>query len=145
MAIFKRASSQALVLAGMMLAGCAMEGGEGSIFTTGSLTNSGSQASAEQKADPVCVTLASRIEQLRKDGIPDKIEKAAAKRYKMTQADLAKADQLTKAEAELQARCSTVPPKATTADATAAEPAAKAAAPKKAAKASTAPAAKTTP
>src|SRR5262245_24677957 len=72
MAIFKRASSQALVLAGVMLAGCAMEGGDG-IFTTGSLTGN-QQAAADAKADPACVTLASRIEALRKDGIPDKIE-----------------------------------------------------------------------
>ena len=134
MAIFKRASSQALVLAGVLLAGCAMEGGDG-IFTTGSLTG---QASADQKNDPVCITLASRIETLRKEGIQDKIEKAAAKRYKMTQADLGKADQLNKANADFQTRCSTVPTKPTTAEApAAAEPAAKAA-PKKAAKASAA-------
>ncbi len=137
MAIFKRASSQALVLAGVMLAGCAMEGGDG-LFTTGSLV---SGQTAEAKADPACVTLASRIEALRKDGIADKIEKAAAKRYKMTQADLGKADQLTKANAEFQAKCSTVTPRPVTAE-TPAEPAAKAA-PKKAAKASAAPAAKT--
>jgi hypothetical protein len=41
------------------------------------------QTTAETKADPACVALVSRIEALRKDGIPDKIEKAAAKRYKM--------------------------------------------------------------
>jgi hypothetical protein len=132
MAIIKRASSQALVLAGLMLAGCAMEGSDG-LFTTGSLT--GSATASAEKADPACVTLASRIESLRKDGIPDKIEKAAAKRYRMTQADLGKADQLTKANAEFQARCSTVMPRPTTAAAPA-EPAASAA-PKKAAKAST--------
>jgi hypothetical protein len=138
MAIFKRASSQALVLAGVMLAGCAMEGGDG-LFTTGSLV---SGQTAEAKADPACVTLASRIEALRKDGIADKIEKAAAKRYRMTQADLGKADQLTKANAEFQAKCSTVPQRPVTAEAPATEPAVKAA-PKKAARASTAPAAKT--
>jgi hypothetical protein len=133
MAIIKRASSQALALAGVLLAGCAVEGGDG-IFTTGSLTG---QASADQKADPVCVTLASRIETLRKEGIQDKIEKAAAKRYKMTQSDLGKADQLNKANADFQTRCS-VGPKPTTAEAPpAAEPAK--AAPKKAAKASSAP------
>jgi hypothetical protein len=141
MAIFKRASSQALVLAGVMLAGCAMEGGDG-LFTTGSLV---SGQTAEAKTDPACVTLASRIEALRKDGITDKIEKAAAKRYKMTQSDLGKADQLNKANAEFQAKCSNVTPRPVTAEAPAAtEPAAKAA-PKKAAKASTAPAAKATP
>ena len=135
MAIIKRASSQALVLTGLMLAGCAMEGGDG-LFTTGSLTGSANQAAAESKTDPVCITLASRIETLRKEGVQDKIEKAAAKRYKMTQADLGKADQLNKANAEFQARCSTVTPRPTTAEAApaASEPAA---APKKTAKAGT--------
>jgi hypothetical protein len=130
MAIFKRASSQALVLGALVLAGCA-EGGD-NIFTTGSLV----QPTADTKADPACVTLAARIEALRKEGIADKIEKAAARRYKMTRADLGKADQLTKASGELQARCSTVPPRSTTtADAPPAADKSKAAAPKKAAKA----------
>ena len=40
----------------------------------------------------------------------DKIEKAAAKRYKLTSADLGKADALTKASAELQLRCTTLTP-----------------------------------
>ena len=76
MAIIKRASSQALVLTGLMLAGCAMEGGDG-LFTTGSLTGSANQAAAESKTDPACITLASRIETLLKEGVQDKIEKAA--------------------------------------------------------------------
>jgi hypothetical protein len=103
MAIYNRAS-WALVLGGVLLAGCA-DGNDG-LFTTGSLTGGG--AATETKADPACMTLASRIEALRRDGIPEKIEKAAAKRYKMTQSDLGKADQLTKASAEFQTRCSTV-------------------------------------
>ena len=111
MAIFKRASSRALVLGGLVLAGCA-EGGD-NIFTTGSLSG---QPTAEKKADPACVTLAARIDVLRKEGIPDKIEKAAARRYKMTQADLGKADQLTKTNAEFRGRCSTMPPTTTTAE-----------------------------
>ena len=127
MAIFKRASSRALVLGGLVLAGCA-EGGD-NIFTTGSLSGQ-----PEAKADPACVTLVANIETLRKEGIADKIEKAAAKRYRMTQADLKKADQLTKANAEFQGRCSTVRP--TTTATTAAAPAdTTKAAPKKAAKA----------
>jgi flavin-dependent dehydrogenase len=136
MAIWKRASSQALVLAGVLLAGCAMEGSDG-IFTTGSLTSMQQTAAADGKADPACLTLASRIEALRKDGIPDKIEKAAAKRYKMTHADLNKADQLTKTNAEFQARCSTVKTAPVAAEAPhAAHPATKTAA-RKATKAST--------
>jgi hypothetical protein len=43
--------------------------------------------------------------------VADKIEKAAVKKYKMTNADLAKADQLTKANAEFQLRCSTITPR----------------------------------
>jgi hypothetical protein len=139
MAIFKRASSQALVLCGLVLVGCA-EGGD-NIFTTGSLVGQ-----PAEKADPACVTLASNIEALRKEGIADKIEKAAAKRYKMTQADLKKADQLTKANAEFQGRCSNVTPKATTTTAAAAPAeAAKAAPAKKAAKTSGSAAKTTTP
>ena len=103
MAIYKRAS-WALVLGGVLLAGCA-EGNDG-LFTTGSLTG-GPQAVSE-KTDPACMSLATRIEALRREGIPEKIEKAATKRYRMTQADLGKADQLTKANAEFQARCSNV-------------------------------------
>ncbi|HSR80796.1 MAG TPA: hypothetical protein VLL28_08465 [Hyphomicrobiaceae bacterium] len=106
-----RAAAKALALAGVAvaLAGCAGEGE--SIFTTGALGTS-----AEAKLDPMCVTLASRIEALRKEGIAEKIEKAAAKKYKMTQSDLNKADQLTKANADFQLRCSTIMPKSATAD-----------------------------
>ncbi len=64
------------------------------------------------KVDPACVTLTAQIDALRKDGIQEKIEKAAAKKYKMTALDLAKADQLNKANADFQARCSTLAPKA---------------------------------
>ena len=141
MAIFKRASSKALVLAGLVLAGCAGEGGE-SIFTTGSLISNQQAAAPEPKVDPACVTLASRIDALRKEGVADKIEKAAAKRYRMTQADLTKADQLTKVSAEFQLRCSTITPRTATAQpqpsapppATAASPPAKTVAKKAATK-----------
>src|SRR5262245_48991403 len=107
-----RAAAKALALAGVAvaLAGCAGDGSD-SLFTTGAL---GSMA--ESKVDPMCVTLASRIETLRKEGIAEKIEKAAAKKYKMTQSDLNKADQLTKANADFQLRCSTIMPKSATAD-----------------------------
>ena len=119
MAIFNRAASLALALAGLVLAGCSGEGTDG-IFT-GSLANNTQNASApEARIDPVCVSLVSRIDTLRREGVGDKIEKAAAKRYKMTSADLGKVDQLTKANAEFQMRCSTVAPN--TAQAPAAPP-----------------------
>ncbi len=114
MAIFNRAAPLALALAGLLLAGCSGEGADG-IFT-GSLANN-TQAPPVQEAriDPVCVSLVSRIETLRREGVGDKIEKAAAKRYKMTTGDLGKVDQLTKASAEFQLRCSTITPAGNTA------------------------------
>jgi outer membrane murein-binding lipoprotein Lpp len=112
MAMVFRAST-ALVLAGVLLAGCSGENGVG--FTTGAL---GTQtATAEPKVDPACVTLAAKIDGLRKEGIADKIEKAAAKKYKMTHSDLLKADQLMKADADFQGRCATIAPKPNTAQA----------------------------
>lgn len=65
----------------------------------------------QPKVDPACVTLTAQIDALRKDGVQEKIEKAAAKKYKMTALDLAKADQLNKANADFQARCSTLAPR----------------------------------
>ena len=110
MAKVDRAAAGALMLASLLLAGCSGETAEG-IFT-GSLANNSAKTTpvAEAKVDPVCVSLVARIDQLRREGIGDKIEKAAAKRYKMTQSDLGKADQLVKASSEFQLRCSTITP-----------------------------------
>lgn len=123
MFIFNRAAAMALALAGVALAGCSGEGTDG-LFTGSLANNTQAPPAAEAKIDPVCVSLVSRIDMLRREGIGDKIEKAASKRYKMTQADLGKADQLTKANAEFQMRCSTVAP-STTAQAPVTAPAAK--------------------
>ena len=126
MSLMLRAST-ALLLAGV-LAGCAADGTD-NLFTTGALGSSQVAAASEQKIDPACVTLASRIEALRREGVLEKIEKAAAKKYKMTQADLVKVDQLTKSNAEYQLRCSTIVPVTTTSvSTTPAKPQAKAAA-----------------
>ncbi len=74
MAIFKRASSQALVLGARPA--CRVRRW---VATTSSPRGrSPVSQRRDAKADPACVTLASRIETLRKEGIPDKIEKAAA-------------------------------------------------------------------
>lgn len=110
MSLTLRASSKALVLASLLLAGCAADGSP-NFFTTGALGTSETAAAPEPKVDPACVALVSRIEALRKEGVAEKIEKAATKKYKMTNADLAKADQLTKANADFQLRCSTIMPR----------------------------------
>jgi hypothetical protein len=108
MSLINRAAATTLVLARVALAGCAGDGGMDNLFTAGSLGTQTQAAAAEQKIDPACVTLASRIEALRKEGVAEKLEKAANKKYKMTQADLTKADQLAKADADFQSRCSTI-------------------------------------
>jgi len=112
MSTLTRAAALMLALAGLALAGCAGEGNEGILGTsfTGFTTGSTQAAAPEPRVDPACVSLASRIETLRKEGIAEKIEKAAAKKYKMTQSDLTKADQLTKANSDFQFRCSTITP-----------------------------------
>jgi len=103
MSSFIHATSYALVAAlGLTLAGCANDnGGIGSMFgptTTASIPE-------KPKVDPVCVSLVSQIDGLKKEGITGKVEKAAAKKYKMTQADLTKVAQLNKANSEFQMRC----------------------------------------
>ncbi|MGE8943003.1 hypothetical protein ACO2I3_13895 [Leptospira interrogans] len=107
-----RAPTPVLVGA-LLLAGCSSDGALLGGMTTASIPE-------QPKVDPVCVTLTTQIEGLRKDGIADKVEKAAAKKYKMKPADLTQADELNKANAEYQARCGLTTTPATT---TAAAPA----------------------
>lgn len=106
----------ALVLIGTIaLAGCATENlfGGGNNLTTASVAEA-------PKVDPACVSLSAQIDQLRKDGVAAKVEKAAAKKYKLTPADAVKADQLNKANADFQAKCSTIAQRSAAAGSTAA-------------------------
>jgi hypothetical protein len=66
------------------------------------------------QVDPACVALAAHIDTLHSGGIADKIEKAAARKYRMKTADIAKANELTKANAEFRDKCSKVPRATTT-------------------------------
>ena len=94
----------------LVLAGCSgndlFNSSSSNDVTTSSLTQAQAQA---PRVDPACGNLALEIDTLRREGVADKVEKAAAKKYKMTPADLAKANQLNKANAEFQAKCSTLP------------------------------------
>lgn len=96
------------------LAGCAADGSLD--LQTSSVNGQTQQAApAAPKVDPVCNALVGQIEELRRDGIAEKIEKAANKKYKMTTADLVKADQLNKANGDFQARCTPQPVQASVA------------------------------
>ena len=62
------------------------------------------------KVDPACTALTAQIDALRKEGVAEKIEKASLKKYKMTTADLAKADQLNKSNTDFQTKCTSYKP-----------------------------------
>jgi hypothetical protein len=116
MALNTHASLMAFALTTALLAGCA--GGANDIFTTGAIGDQAKTARApEPNVDPACISLVTRIDGLRREGIAEKIEKASVKKYKMTQGDLAKTDQLIKANAEFQIQCSTFTAKPKTAQA----------------------------
>jgi hypothetical protein len=123
-----RASALAIAVS-VGLAGCAggldMFGGGGSSDVT---TSSVTQSQA-QRVDPACGNLALEIDTLRREGVADKVDRAAAKKYKMTSADLTKASQLNKANGEFQAKCSALPRTAAAPDAASAAVAKAAAAP----------------
>ena len=101
-------ASAALLFGALLLAGCA----DSNMFGNSELSTS--SIGSQPKVDPACTSLAAQIDTLRREGVADKIEKAAVKKYKMTTADLAKADQLTKANSEFQVKCSTLPPRSAT-------------------------------
>ena len=103
-----------VLIGAVLLAGCSGDGTFlGSPMTTGSI---------QPQIDPACVSLTAEIDGLMKEGVPEKVEKAAANKYRLKKADLAKADRLNKANAEFQNRCALNPTKpAGTTEAKAAE------------------------
>ncbi len=100
----------AIVPITLFAAGCAQDG----TLASGGLSTSSINPQAA-KTDPACMTLATQIETLRKDGVADKVAKAAAKKYRMKTADLAKADELNKANAQFKAKCAPMPSQSKTA------------------------------
>lgn len=98
----------------LMLGGCANDGSStfGSNLFGASATTTAS-IPEKPRTDPACFSLTSQIDTLKKEGVAEKIEKAAAKKYKMTAADLNKAAQLNRANAEFQTKCSTLTTAAT--------------------------------
>ena len=93
------------------LAGCANDGSLSTGLNTGSVNPQTAATSASKSQEALCLTLASQIEALNTEGIPDKVSKAAAKKYKLKSTDLTKADELNKANTEFQGKCSSYPPR----------------------------------
>lgn len=89
------------------LAGCASDGSLA--LSTGSIGENAN--TAESKINPVCVTLMARIDQLRKEGTPERLAKVAAGKTKTANVKreaLARMTELDKANAEFQQKCSTL-------------------------------------
>jgi len=103
------------VIAGAFaLSGCASEGGL-DLLTTGSLAQQEADQPkvAKAKIDPVCIELMTKIDAIRKDGLTERIEKVGegkGKTANVKRASLAKMAELDKANAEFQAKCSTLAP-----------------------------------
>ena len=98
----------ALVAGSALLAGCA---DNNSLFgNSANLTTASVTPTAAPKVDPACATLTAQIDTLRKEGIAEKVEKASLKKYKMTTAELVKADQLNKSNADFQTKCTAYKP-----------------------------------
>ncbi len=103
--MLNRLSAPTTALIGaVLLAGCSADGTLlGSPITTGSIN--------QPAIDPACVSLTAEIDGLMKEGVAEKVEKAAANKYRLKKADLAKVDRLNKANAEFQDRCALNPAK----------------------------------
>lgn len=98
------------LLAAVATGACSSDGILGGPQTTSAIPE-------KPKVDPACVTLASQIDALRREGVADRVE-AASKGKGATVAvkreSLAKVAELNKANAAFQARCGTVTPAAVT-------------------------------
>lgn len=103
----------AAMIAGTLAAGCANDGGllAGSLTTASVTEQAAASATPQQKVDPQCVALMSKIDQLRKEGTPARIEKISTGKGTTAQVkreSLARITELDKANAEFQSRCSTL-------------------------------------
>lgn len=99
------------LIATVSLGACSSDGLLGGPQTTSAIPE-------KPKVDPACVSLASQIDALRREGVAERVE-AASKGKGATVAvkreSLAKVAELNKANAAFQARCGTVTPAAVTA------------------------------
>lgn len=107
------AATAAIVAAAMSLGACA---GGSDIFSTGALPEPKPVVVAQ--TDPVCVTMASQIDALRREGSVDRLEKAAdgkTSNVTVQRVALSKQAQLNKANADFIAKCGPKLPKTTVA------------------------------
>ncbi len=115
-------SFAAAILAGALGAGCANDGN----LSTAGISPEKAAMQQAAKVDPACVSLASQIDTLRKEGAVDRLEKAAEGKgasVKVKRTSLAKQAELNKANADFQMKCGPKIPAAQTAQTAPAAPA----------------------
>ena len=104
------------IAAAALMGGCANDGNIMGGLTTASVTpgpEAAMVAKAEPKVDPQCAALVTKIDALRKEGTPERLEKVSTGKGTTAQVkrqSLAKMTELDKANAEYQARCSKLTP-----------------------------------
>ncbi len=99
----------AAIASASVLAGCAADG---TLLQTGSIADETAvSAAANPKVDPACVALVAKIDSLRQEGTPTRLEKVASGKTptaSVKREALARMSELDKANAEFQAKCSTM-------------------------------------
>ncbi len=100
------------------LCACSSDGSGllGSSLTTSSVASNPvtAQAPAAARIDPACASLQARIDALRKEGVTERVEKASVGKtanVSIKRASLAQMAELDNANAEFQAKCSTLGPR----------------------------------
>jgi hypothetical protein len=105
----RRAALSLSVVFAAAAGGCANDGGMGNLFSTGALGDAKPAVmEAKASADPVCVSMASQIDGLRKEGSVERLEKASdgkSAAVNVQRSALAKQAQLNKANADFIAKC----------------------------------------
>lgn len=109
-----------LLSASMALGGCAADGS--SLLTTGSLAGNDTKvAASSERISPECMTLMAKIQELRQEGTPERVEKISTGKsstVSIKRSALVKLTELDNANAEFQIKCSKMAPAVTTAAAT---------------------------
>lgn len=115
----KAFAGAALIASAVLSGGCANDGS----LLGDSLTTASIEPAAKKQAsvDPQCVALMSKIDALRKEGTPERIEKVSSGKSAtavVKREALQRMTELDKANAEFQASCSTLTPRQQAAGAT---------------------------
>lgn len=108
-----RFASTIAVLAGAsLLAACSGDNGIlGSSLTTSSVSSTPVTQPVTPRQDPACAALATRIDQLRADGVTERVEKASAGKgttVQVKRTSLAQMAELDKANAEFTTKCTPI-------------------------------------